>query len=372
MSETEAGGGSASPHLSVMEGAGFYNRQSQRSAAASGIAIPLLEQAAHLIDPGPDDLPVVIADYGSSQGRNSLRPMRAAIAVLRGRFGSERPICVTHTDLPGNDFSTLFQTLQSDPESYLQDEPNVFPSAVGRSFYENVLPPAQVSLGWSSYAAMWLSRIPAYIPGHFWEQRAVGDARAAFDAQAVKDWRTFLSLRARELRLSGRLVIMLPAIDETGIHGVEPMYDTANDCLAELVAAGTLSPAERARMVVPSRFRSRSRLLEPFAETGLFAGLTVEHCEVFRVPEAAWAAYQQHGDAQLLANQRAGFFRSVFMPTLATALDPVRSQSDRSAFADALEATLARRLAIEPVEIPGRLPPWWSRGSRAERYQHRR
>ena len=162
---------------------------------------------------------------------------------------------------------------------------------------------------------------------------------------------------ARELRLSGRLVIMLPAIDETGIHGVEPMYDTANDCLAELVAAGTLSPAERARMVVPSRFRSRSRLLEPFAETGLFAGLTVEHCEVFRVPEAAWAAYQQHGDAQLLANQRAGFFRSVFMPTLATALDPVRSQSDRSAFADALEATLARRLAIEPVEIPGRLPP---------------
>ena len=95
-----------------MEGAGSIIDNRSGRQPLSGIAIPLLEQAAHLIDPGPDDLPVVIADYGSSQGRNSLRPMRAAIAVLRGRFGSERPICVTHTDLPGNDFSTLFQTLR--------------------------------------------------------------------------------------------------------------------------------------------------------------------------------------------------------------------------------------------------------------------
>jgi murein DD-endopeptidase MepM/ murein hydrolase activator NlpD len=35
-----------------------------------------------MIDPGPHDRPLLIADYGSSQGRNSLRPMRAAIAVL--------------------------------------------------------------------------------------------------------------------------------------------------------------------------------------------------------------------------------------------------------------------------------------------------
>jgi hypothetical protein len=336
-----------------MEGEGFYNRHSQRPGVGAALAVPLLEQAASIIDPARDDQPLLIADYGSSQGRNSLHPMRVAIEVLRERFGAEQPICVTHTDLPGNDFSTLFQTLQSDPGSYLRDQRNVFPSAVGRSFYESVLPPAQVSLGWSSYAAMWLSRIPAYIPRHFWEQRAVGTARTAFDLQAAADWRTFLSLRARELRPTGRLVITLPAIDEAGIHGVEPLYDAANDCLAELVAGGTLSAAERARMVVPSRFRNRSQLLAPFAETGSFAGLTVENCEVLRLPEAAWAAYQKHGDARLLAAQRAGFFRSVFMPTLATALDPSRTAKDRSAFADALEAALARSLAVEPFEIPG-------------------
>lgn len=146
---------------------------------------------------------------------------------------------------------------------------------------------------------------------------------------------------------------MLPAIDEAGAHGVEPMYDTANESIAELVEAGTITAAEWARMIVPSRFRSRTQLPAPFAETGSFAGLTVEHCEVFRVPEAAWAAYQEHPDAQRLARQRAGFFRSIFMPTLLTALDPARSQSDPLVFADRLEAGLARRLAIDPVEIPG-------------------
>jgi hypothetical protein len=68
---------------------------------------------------------------------------------------------VVHTDLPGNDFSALFQTLADDPESYLRGDPAVFASAVGRSFYEQILPAGSVTLGWSSWAVQWLSRVPA-------------------------------------------------------------------------------------------------------------------------------------------------------------------------------------------------------------------
>jgi hypothetical protein len=53
----------------------------------------------------------------------------------------------------------------SHPDRYILDDPNVFPSAIGRSFYESVLPPSSVHLGWSSYAAVWLSRVPTLIPG---------------------------------------------------------------------------------------------------------------------------------------------------------------------------------------------------------------
>ena len=46
---------------------------------AGGIArlLPFLEEAARSVKIG--DEPVVIADYGSSQGRNSMAPMRIAI-----------------------------------------------------------------------------------------------------------------------------------------------------------------------------------------------------------------------------------------------------------------------------------------------------
>ena len=63
-------------------------------------------------------------------------------------------------------------------------------------------------------------------------------------------------------------------------------------------------------------------------------------------------AYREHGDARLLATQRARFFRAVLIPTLTMALDPTRTIADRCAFADALEATLVRHLIAELCEIP--------------------
>lgn len=351
-----ATGGSRAPRnqagAAVMEGQGSYNQHALRPSAANAIALPLLEQAARQVDPGPDNRPILIADYGASQGRNSLRPIGAAIAALRERFGTGRLVRVTHTDLPDNDFSTLFHTVRDDPDSYMRDDPNVFADAIGRSFYETVLPPEQVSLGWSSHAACWLSRVPAYIPGHFHDLRATGAAREAFDAQAAADWLTFLSLRARELRSTGRLIVVLPAVDDAGFQGTGKIFDAANDSIAELVDRGVINPDERARMVTPSRIRNRAQLLAPFAETGSFEGLTVEHCEVSHFTDAEWLAYREHGDARVLATQRARFFRAVFLPVLTMALDPTRTIDDRCAFADALEATLVRHLIGELCEIP--------------------
>jgi len=45
-----------------------------------------------------------LADYGSSQGKNSLAPMRTAIEILRSRVGTDRPILVCQIDLAISDF----------------------------------------------------------------------------------------------------------------------------------------------------------------------------------------------------------------------------------------------------------------------------
>lgn len=337
--------------VSVMEGNGFYNKFAAIPAAGGALALPLLDQAARLIDLEPSERPIVIADYGSSEGKNSLGPMRAAVAVLRARAGLKRPIFVYHTDLPANDFNTLFGVLESDPDSYVRGERNVFPSAIGRSFYQPVLPPSYVDLAWSSYAAVWLSRIPRQIPDHFFIPCSTGAVRAEFERQAAVDWEAFLSLRATELRPGGRLVVALPSLADDGTIALAPMMDHANAVLSELVTTGLITAEERGQMTLASCPRRQRDLLAPFAGHGQFKGLTVERCMTSVGPDTAWAEYELDKDAEALARKRTLFFRAIFVPSLAQALGTNRGAEERQAFSAALEAGLRERLVDYPTRF---------------------
>src|SRR5262245_52756301 len=182
----------------AMEGGGAYNRSSTVQAAGLAPAVPWLTEAARLVPLGPPEVPLIVADYGSSQGRNSLVPLGAAIGVLRERAGADRPISVVHTDLPGNDFSALFQTVAADPDSYLRRDANIFPYAIGRTFYESLFWPGSVTLGWSSWAAQWMSCVPQEVPDHIHYSRStVASVREAYARQGAEDWQKFLALRGR-------------------------------------------------------------------------------------------------------------------------------------------------------------------------------
>ena len=93
-----------------MEGAGFYNRHSTMQAAGVSRALSLWVGACQSVQVGEE--PLVIVDYASSQGRNSMSPVRTAIEKIRSRCGVEKLVEVIHTDLPSNDFSSLFTALE--------------------------------------------------------------------------------------------------------------------------------------------------------------------------------------------------------------------------------------------------------------------
>jgi hypothetical protein len=222
-----------------MEGHGVYNRSSRVQAAGLSPAVPLLEQAAKSVPlpAGPD--PVFLVDYGSSEGHNSLGPLATAVRVLRERLGPERAISVVHTDLPDNDFTALFRTVAADPNSYLRGNPEVFTLAVGRSFYEQILPAGSVTLAWSSWAVQWLSCLPALIPDQVQVAYSRDPAaRAAFSEQAAADWRTFLTHRGRELRPGGRLVVLTMCVDEVGNFGYRLLLEAMYAALLDLVENG--------------------------------------------------------------------------------------------------------------------------------------
>ena len=343
----------ANPSHGVKEGKGAYNKYAALPAGGASLALPFLEKAVCNLALDPGDRPVIIADYGSSQGKNSLAPMRLAVTNLRRRIGRTRPIVVFHIDQPTNDFNSLFDVLATNPDRYARDEPNVFPCAIGRSFYERVLPPDSVHLEWCSYAAVWLSRVPTRIPGHFISLGSTGTVRAQFERQAADDWKEFLSLRASELLPGGRLVVVLPGLADDGSSGFEGIMDHANAVLAEMVEEGAITADERARMVLRSHPRRKCDLLAPFAQDGQFQHLKVECFDMSVLTDAPWTEYEQDGDREALATKRALFFRSIFMPSLAAALTRVRAGDAEAlgAFGDRLEHGLKHRLARQPAAM---------------------
>jgi SAM dependent carboxyl methyltransferase len=338
-------------HANTMAGGGAYGQHSRIPAAGGGLAIPLLEEAAERITLDADDRPIVVADYGSADGRNSLAPMNAAIATLRRRVGAARPIAVCHTDLPGNDYSTLFKTIDGDVDGYARRDAMTFPYAIGRSFYRSVFPANHVNLGWSSYAAVWLSRLPHQIPDHIFISRCSGPIRAEFDRQAALDWETFLTLRAIEMRRGSRLVVALPSLDHDGSTAFTPLFDHAVGALVELVETGAITADERSRMTLGACPRRERDLLAPFKVSGEFRGLTVERVKTLVAPDSAWADYERDGDGEVLAAKRAMFFRVIFVPTLSLALSTTRSAGDRRMFADRLEEAMSRRIARAPARL---------------------
>jgi hypothetical protein len=340
----------ATPNQGVMEGGGAYNRHSIVQAAGAASALGLLEKAALNVALALDERPVVLADYGSSEGKNSLAAMRLVIETLRLRIGPDRPICVFHIDQPANDFNSMFELLNSDPASYAR-EPNLFSCAVGRSFYEQVLPPAHVHLGWSSYAAQWLSKIPTTIPDHFNPAASRSAVRADFERQSAQDWERFLSLRAHELQPGGRLAVVQPAFCDDGSYPFEDFANHANAVLNEMVDEGEIKPDERSRMVIGVYPRGRRAVLTPFQPSGQFQQLIAEDCEILTVSDAAWADYERNQNKELLASRHAQFFRSTFASSLMLGLTNAGDAEERRSFADRLEERLKRRLMSQPAPL---------------------
>jgi hypothetical protein len=336
----------------AMEGQGGYNRSSQVQAAGLSPAVPMLEFAARTVALPAGSQPIVIADYGSSEGRNSLLPLSAAIAILRQRIGPDRAISVVHTDLPENDFSVLFDTLNTDPNSYLRRDHAVFASAVGRSFYEQILPAESVTLGWSSWAIQWLSRAPSLIPDQL-QVAFSRDAptRAAFSKQAAEDWHQFLTHRERELTPGARLAVMTMAVDANGEFGYRPLLNAMYSSLVNLVDSGFLSGEEMRRMVIPTVGRSRADFLAPFGADSRCGLLRLEELEIFLGEDHFWSDLERDGDAQRFAARWAAFSRASVFPTLAGSLNSGRSDARTAQFIERLESGTTVRLAANPAPM---------------------
>jgi S-adenosylmethionine-dependent carboxyl methyltransferase len=300
-----------------MLGHGFYNKHSHEQGRANTCGLPLIMDAINQIYLEQIGSEFRIADYGSAQGQNSLLPMKTAIAQIKtlatkaGKSGI--PITVTHTDLPTNDWTTLFQTVLSSPDSYLTDESNVFCFASGTSIYQQIFPPNHIAFGYSAITEHRLGRKPCDIPDEIWSARATGKVRDAWAAQAKADWHAFLQYRALEMQPSARLLIVGSGANQQGDSGAEGLIDLANAMLQQLVKDGTLYPEEYKEMAIPTYYRAAQEWKEPLTpDSNLAQVLSLDHFEEFALPDIYLERFEQDGDAKTFAEAYAGFFKAAF------------------------------------------------------------
>jgi hypothetical protein len=269
--------------------------------------------------------------------------------VLRARTRPEHSVLVTHTDTPDNDFTTMFRALAEDPDSYLRTDAAAFSSAVGRSYYSQILPSNSINLGWSAWSIQWLGRVPMPVGDHVAvAYSADAQARAAYARQAAQDWQEFVAFRGRELCPGGKLVVLTAALAENGDFGYRPLLSALTDTLRELAADGVISRDELYRMSLPVVGRAAADFAAPFAPSGRFERLSIEHLEVFDAEDRFFNQYRSDHDAKAFGAQWAAFARFAIFNALAEALDDA---GRRAVFFDRLEAGVAARLAAAPEQM---------------------
>jgi len=255
---------------------------------------------------------------------------------------------VVHTDLPHNDFGSLFALVEGSPESYLRSVDNAFTLAAGKSFYERIFPDGFLLLGWTAISIHWLSRVPCEIPDHVYAQRAGRRVREAYAEQASEDWRLFLGHRARELRPGGELVVVAVTTDGTGSTGGESLMDLTNEPLLAMVEGGSIRPEEYRRMNMPAYHRTMEEFTEPLRSGALTEDLTLKEAIRAGFPDQLWPEYKQRGDAMAFAASYTEFMRAFTEAPLFAGLDADRTFADRERLANGYFERMGSLIEAKP------------------------
>jgi hypothetical protein len=341
----------------AMRGAGYYSANTVGAKTAINRVGDIVVAAAAKTPALKPGEAFSVADFGAADGGTSMEMMRRLIAAIRARE-PERQIAIAYTDLPHNDFSTLFRQTQGliGEGAPIADIPGVFISAAGTSFYRQIFPDASLSLGFSATAMHWLSRRPCMIADHVQAVGAAPDERERFRAQSLADWETILLARARELKPGGRLVFANFCVDEEGRYlghttGVD-MFDNFARFWRDLRRAGCIGQAEYENATFQQFYKTPEEFAAPFRDPESAvskAGLTLESIGTMITPCPYAEAFTTHGDAAAFASAYVPTLRSWSETVFAGALDPARPAAERAALLDAFYGAYEAEVAAAPL-----------------------
>ncbi|CAF1304260.1 unnamed protein product, partial [Rotaria sordida] len=90
--------------------AGSYNSNSRLQMRTVESSLPFIQQAIDVLDLSclSSMQSLIIADFGSSHGLNSMYAVKAIITYIKTSRNEQRSFLIIHNDLPTNNWTILF------------------------------------------------------------------------------------------------------------------------------------------------------------------------------------------------------------------------------------------------------------------------
>ncbi|XP_058218807.1 indole-3-acetate O-methyltransferase 1 [Rhododendron vialii] len=289
------------------KGEASYANNCQAQAQHARSMLHLLEETLDgvQLDSPPPAVPFVVADLGCSSGTNTIFIVEVIINHMIKRYeamGFDPPeFSAFFSDLPSNDFNTLFQLLPplakdggSMEECLASDghRRSYFAAAVPGSFYGRLFPVGSVDVFYSAFSLHWCSQVPdavldkrstAYNKGKIFIHGANESTANAYRVQFQSDLARFLRSRSLEMKSGGSMFLVClgrNSVDPTDQGGAGLLFGTHfQDAWDDLVQEGLITSEKRDDFNIPVYAPSLQDFKEVVEADGSFA---INKLELFR------------------------------------------------------------------------------------------
>ncbi|KAF3648235.1 Indole-3-acetate O-methyltransferase 1 [Capsicum baccatum] len=287
------------------KGEASYVNNSQAQAQHARSMLHLLRDTLDKVQLNSPEIPFVIADLGCSCGSNTIFIIDVIVEHMSKRYeaeGQEPPeFSAFFSDLPSNDFNTLFQLLPplanngcGSMEECLASNShrNYFAAGVPGSFYRRLFPARSVDVFYSAFSLHWLSQVPeivldkrstAYNKGKIYIHGANESTANAYRKQFQTDLAYFLGSRSKEMKRGGSMFLAClgrTSVDPTDQGGAGLLFGTHfQDAWDDLVQEGLITNDKRDNFNIPVYAPSIQDFKEVVEANGSFK---INNLQVFR------------------------------------------------------------------------------------------
>ncbi|OVA03904.1 SAM dependent carboxyl methyltransferase [Macleaya cordata] len=326
---------------------GSYAKNSEAPASAISLSKPLLLagiQSMKLFK-GDDDECLRIADLGCATGYNTLATIDLVVETLRGQYikecGYEPEFEAFFSDLPSNDFNSLFRSFQQFNDT--SKKRRYYAAGVPGSFYHRLFPSRKLHVAVSLSALHWLSQIPnavldkrsaAWNKGRAWIDGAKKEVIEAYSKQSMEDLEAFLRCRREEIVEGGLLFILMAGrpssqrpenqLGDPDSRAKHPFTSSMDQAWEDLLNEGLIEEETRDTFNIPAYMRSTDEVDKAFRGCG---GFEIQRLEYRRIVEHSREKQEEWiKDPVSYGRAKANMVRATLKPMVESHLGPELSE----------------------------------------------